>query len=159
MKQIFFFGIILCVGTFSCHDTESTDPNKDYIVFGDFYGECLGEGCIEIYKIDDSRLLEDTQDLYPEGNDFYPGQFHTQWSNDKFEQVKDLISYFPEELLNETKTVIGHPDAGDWGGIYFEIKRGSTHRFWLLDQWKDNMPAIYNLFVDRINEKIGIINH
>jgi hypothetical protein len=60
--------------------------------------------------------------------------------------------------LNETAIVIGQPDAGDWGGIYFETKDGSTHRFWLLDQLENNMPVIYNEFVDRINEKIVLIN-
>ncbi len=131
----------------------------EYVVFGHFYGECGGEGCVEIYKVDNDKLYEDTLDMYPGSDAFYPGHFATQWSDEKFQLVKDLSNYFPEGLLSETKVVQGQPDAGDWGGIYFEIKRGSTHRFWLLDQMDDNMPAAYNEFVDKINDKIYIINH
>ncbi len=131
----------------------------DYVVFGHFYGKCGGEGCIEIYKVDNSKLYEDTLDMYPGSDTFYPGHFATEWSDEKFQLVRDLYSFFPEALLNEKAVVQGHPDAGDWGGIYFEIKRGSTHRFWLLDQMDDNMPAAYNEFVDKINDKIYIINH
>jgi len=151
---------LLIVGIFSCDkEKECCGVNTEYLVFGHFYGECGGEGCVEIFRIDDSGLYEDTLDQYPGSNDFYPGHFATQVSSEKFDLVKDLDSYFPEELLNETDIVIGQPDAGDWGGIYFEIKRRSTHRFWLLDQMEVNMPDVYNEFVDRINEKIDIINH
>ena len=152
----------ICIALISsCEKNECGFGNvdADYVIFGHFYGECFGEGCVEIFKVDDKTLLEDTLDMYPNRDEFYPGQFATQWDNGKFELVKDLKTYFPEELLNETNPVIGQPDAGDWGGIYFELKRGSTHRFWILDQNDNYMPAIYNSFVDRINEKIAIINH
>ena len=108
--------------------------------------------------MDGTGLSEDTLDMYPNDSDFYPGHFTTQWSAEKFDLVKDLESFFPESLIDETEVVQGQPDAGDWGGIYFEIKRGTTHRFWILDQLESNMPAEYNDFVDRINEKIAIIH-
>lgn len=31
-------------------------------------------------------------------------------------------------------------------------------RYWLLDQNGSNMPTVYNKLVDRINEKIALIN-
>ncbi|HZV70958.1 MAG TPA: hypothetical protein VFG10_15485 [Saprospiraceae bacterium] len=164
MKYNFILGIAIL--TFTITGLSSCDKKGDcgfgneteYIVFGHFYGECGGEGCVEIFKVDGNSLFEDTLDMYPGSSDFYPGQFATKWSAEKFDLVKDLKSFFPESLMDETEIVQGQPDAGDWGGIYFEIQRGTTHRFWLLDQLETNMPSEYNEFVDRINEKIAIIH-
>ena len=161
MKSIIISAILpfLLTGIMSCEKDERCGfGDTEFLVFGHFYGECVGEGCVEIFKLDDSRLYEDTRDQYPGSNDFYQGLFDTQLPAEKYDLVKDLESYFPEALLNETEIIIGQPDAGDWGGIYFELKRGSTHRFWLLDQMESNMPAAYNDFVDRINEKIALIH-
>ena len=94
----------------------------------------------------------------PGRDDFYQGQFDTILADEKFQLVKDLESYFPEGLLDETVIVLGHPDEADGGGIYFEIKTADMHRFWILDQMDYNMPAVYNEFVDHINEKIALIN-
>ncbi|MEO6131040.1 MAG: hypothetical protein ABIQ02_04280 [Saprospiraceae bacterium] len=154
LLPVFVAAIWGCEQDGTCGFGEQTD----YVVFGSFYGYCIGEGCIDIYKIDQTHLFEDTLDMYPQSDDFYPGHFTTRWANEKFELVKDLKLFFPESLLNETEVIQGHPDAGDWGGIYFEIKRGNTHRFWLLDQRDEDMPADYNAFVDKINEKITLIN-
>ena len=158
-RIIIAFLPFLLAGVLSCDkDKDCSGDVSEYLVFGHFYGECGGEGCVEIFRIDDAKLYEDIKDQYPGSNDFYAGDFDTQLPDGKFELVKDLESFFPEALLNESEVVIGQPDAGDWGGIYFEIKRGSIHRFWLLDQMDSNMPAEYNEFVDRINEKIIIIH-
>ena len=152
--------IPLCAVLFlSCEEKDCCfAPPAEYIVFGHFYGYCVGEGCIEIYRIDDQGLLEDTLDLYPGSTGFYSGDFNVQLPGEKFNLVNDLESHIPAELWNETSVVLGQPDAGDWGGIYFEIKKGSTHQFWLLDQMDSNMPAAYNEFVDKINEKIALIH-
>ena len=164
MKIRYFIGIALftfmIAGLFSCEKKGECGFGNipEYIVFGHFYGECGGEGCVEIFKIDGSDLFEDISDIYPGSSDFYNGNFATKWSAEKFELVKDLKTFFPESLMDEPDVVQGQPDGGDWGGIYFEMQRGTTHRFWLLDQMEANMPAEYNAFVDRINEKIAIIH-
>jgi hypothetical protein len=128
------------------------------MTFGHFYGECVGEGCVEIYKIESDGLFEDTLDMYPLFNEAYAGQFQ-KLSNDKFEAVKDLIDEFPTELFGEENVVIGNPDGGDWGGIYLEYNRiGYPVQYWILDKNEENMPAIYNDYVDKIIEKIALIN-
>ena len=132
----------------------------EYMIFGHFYGECGGEGCVEMYKIDGENLYEDSTDVYPNYLTAYAGEYSVL-PNEKYQQVKDLLLEFPEELYAEQDTVIGMPDAGDWGGIYVEIKMKndvSLSGFWLLDQMESNMPQVYNDFVDKINEKIAIIN-
>lgn len=166
MKEI-IYGLmsgLLLLSFISCDKKEeSVNPKAgdlEYFVFGHFYGECGGEGCVEIYKLEEGHLFEDTRDVYPTWVTPYDGTY-ILLPEGKFDLVKDIIEYFPEELYAETENVLGQPDAGDWGGIYVEIKyvddEGKSG-FWLLDQNTYNMPDIYNAFVARINEKIYLIN-
>lgn len=137
-------------------------PENGYMVFGHFYGECWGEGCVEIFKLENGKLYEDTLDRYPSTDGPYEGAY-VELPASSYESVRDILGAFPEELLAEPEHVIGQPDAGDWGGIYVEIITSGDieppmHRFWLLDQMDSNMPAVYNVFVDKINEKIAVIH-
>jgi hypothetical protein len=128
-------------------------PESEYLIFGHFYGECAGEPCIEIFKIEKNKLFEDTTDVYPGSQTYYAGKY-IQLSQQKFVETKDLIDSFPADLLNETNTVIGIPDGGDWGGLYVEYNFNGVRKFWLLDQLKSNVPAKYHDFIDKANEKI-----
>ncbi|MCH8903201.1 MAG: hypothetical protein IIA45_04735 [Bacteroidetes bacterium] len=140
----------------SCKKANLSDG--DYLIFGHFYGECGGEGCIEIFKLESNRLLEDSKDNYPDFSDFYDGDFQAL---DKaiFRKVRNLIDFFPVELLKETDNIIGQPDAGDWGGLYIEYNYNGDREFWLLDQKKSNVPTYLHGFIDRVNEKIQLINN
>jgi hypothetical protein len=132
----------------------------EYFMFGHFYGKCGGEACIEIYKMDTKGLWEDTTDVYPVWMSPYIGTY-IRLSNEKYELVKDITDFFPEELYAEPNHVLGIPDGGDWGGIYVEIKYVDDEEksgFWLLDQNAYNMPDVFNAFVTRINEKIALVN-
>jgi hypothetical protein len=71
--------------------------------------------------------------------------------------VEDLMDFFPQDLLNESDTVIGMPDAGDWGGFYIEYNFNGTRRFWILDKMKTNVPGKYHAFIDKLNEKIDLL--
>ena len=124
-----------------------------YIIFGHFYGECIGEQCVRFFKLDKDKLFEDTKHRYPTGNSFYEGNF-VQLSKEKFDLTKDLAGYFPASLLKEKETVIGQPDAGDWGGFYVEYNANGLRKFWLLDTKKSNVPTKYHNFIDKMNEKI-----
>lgn len=77
----------------------------------------------------------------------------------KYDKAQNLIDFFPGKLLNESKKVIGQPDAGDWGGIYIEIKTGETHKFWLIDKMRSNVPKEYHAFLDKVEEKINLIQN
>ena len=158
---LFFLLLTAAVGFMGCEDECDCagTGDFDYMVFGHFYGECGGEGCVEIFKIENGRLYEDSSDVYPNFITAYEGQYYAL-PDAKYQLVKDLVEYFPNELYDETEHVIGMPDAGDWGGIYVEIKHENAPAqsgFWLLDQMESNMPEVYNVFVDRINEKIHLI--
>ena len=68
-------------------DDENITLNQDdFLIFGHFYGFCIGESCIETFKLTDNKLFEDTIDDYlGENLDF------TELDNTTFEEVKDLI--------------------------------------------------------------------
>lgn len=155
--------MFMLIGVACDKKDQSVNPEKGdfaYFIFGHFYGECGGEACIEIYKMDNANLWEDTTDVYPTWMTPYDGTY-ISLSADKFELVKDIVDYFPGELLDEPHNVIGIPDGGDWGGIYVEISYvddAKNSGFWLLDQNSYNMPDVYNDFVVRINEKINLIH-
>jgi hypothetical protein len=148
------FIVVLC---FSACSKEDSSSDSDYLIFGHFYGECGGESCIEIYKIDENGLYEDQNDIYPINLNFYDGDF-IKLPHHKYEEVKDLISYFPNGLFNESEIVIGSPDAGDWGGLYVEYNFDGKREFWLLDQLHQNVPHYLHAFIDEINYKISLIN-
>lgn len=151
--------LILPVLFASCKSEELALGTSDYLVFGRYYGECLGENCVETFKLQSDKLLEDTLDIYPMAVStlYYNGKYVTELSRQKFDSVKDIVSYFPAELLNVTDRVIGQPDAGDWGGLYIEYNFNGVHKCWFLDQMKSNVPAEYHDFIDKVNEKIDII--
>jgi len=141
----------------SCEKDDNYEPSKsDYIFFGHFYGECMGEHCVEIFRLEKDKLFEDIKDRYPNSTEFYEGNW-VELSQQKFNDTKDLTNYFPTDLLSEKDTVIGQPDAGDWGGLYLEYNFNGVRKFWLLDQKKDNVPTKYHDLIDKVNEKIALL--
>ena len=134
----------------SCRKEQQQDG---YLIFGHFYGMCQGARCIEIYKLTDSQLFEDTRDAYPGSVDFYQAQFSSR-SDAYFQQARHLKAAFPMELLQHSNPVIGQPDAGDWGGYYIEFKQGDVRRFWLIDKMQSNVPIQYHSFLDQVTDVI-----
>ncbi|MBP7184357.1 MAG: hypothetical protein KBA06_02535 [Saprospiraceae bacterium] len=115
MKNLIFVTLLFAISFVSCErecNENLFTSNSDYLIFGHFYGECFGEKCIEIYKLDNTHLFEDTTDVYPSTTNFYDGSY-VQLSQQKFESSRDIMNYFPSDLLNEPNIVIGQPDAAD----------------------------------------------
>lgn len=129
----------------------------DYLIFGHYYGMCGGEECVEVFRLNDKRLQEDTTDQYPILPGFYNGSFITL-DNAEHKLVKDLITYFPDSLLTRNDTVFGCPDCADQGGLYIEYHFNSIDRYWRIDQAKRDVPAYLHDFMDKVNEKIALIN-
>lgn len=150
--------ILLLASACSEEDTKSTEHTSDYIAFGHFYGECIGEQCIEIFKMTGNSLYEDLKDQYPNAYSAYEGDF-TLLDDSLFEKVKDLRSEVPAELLARNLVVIGQPDAGDWGGIYFEISSAGQRRFWIIDKLQANLPEYLRPFVTEIEMSIDLIEN
>jgi len=148
---------VVCAAFSSCKEEECDchrQPDNNYLIFGKFYGMCMGETCVEIFKIEDGILYEDTTDRYPFGNAPYNGIYIGRSSSD-YNLVKDIINYVPPQLLNEADTTIGIPDAYDQGGYYLEVKEAGESRFWLIDTDKDNIPTYLQTFTDTLNSYIN----
>jgi len=160
MKKInILLSIVFGVLIVSCSKDVSTEPSEsDYLIFGHYYGLCQGETCIEIFKLESNKLLEDINDNYPGGRDFYNGNY-IALGNTKFDLVRNLMDYFPDNLLNENDTFIGCPDCVDQGGLYIEYNFNGIRKFWRIDQSKRNVQNYLHDFMDKVNEKIDLINN
>jgi len=147
---------IIVISYLSCGNDDGIELGElgeDYLVFGHFYGECGGEGCVETYALTNDKLYEDTNDKY-RGIDFN----FIELEYETYEKIKDLGDQFPDELLTEVDETIGCPDCGDWGGILVQfVKKGET-KTWYIDLQTDDVPEYLNEFTKIIREKIAIIN-
>jgi hypothetical protein len=145
---------------FSCVDHELDNlkekTSSSYIVFGHFYGYCVGEKCVEIYKLTSENLYEDTNDVYPQLK-AYSADYQLL-DHSLFEKVTSLKGKVPAELLATDSQVFGMPDAGDWGGLYFETTVNGEKKFWLIDKMTSNLPGYLVPFVADIEAAITVIN-
>ena len=153
MKKL-FLGFFAISTLFSCNkDNDENDKTQfDYLIFGKS-GECLGENCVETFKITDTTLYEDTLDTPFQNFEF------VALENAKFNQVKDLINFFPNQLLNQNQTVFGCPNCLDQGELFIQYSRNGIVKSWRIDQDKSQIPDYLHSFVDKVNEKIVIINN
>ncbi|QJX45931.1 hypothetical protein HMJ29_02845 [Hymenobacter taeanensis] len=148
--------LLAALGTGSCSpENPPVEPAADELVFGQFYGECSGERCIDIYKLDTrhQELLEDTKDAYPTTTAPYEGAF-VPLATSFYRRAEDLGQYVPAQLLREPNGPIGQPDAGDWGGYYLEVNKKGKRSFWLLDTQKRNLPAYLHPLADTLRARI-----
>lgn len=159
MKKLLFF--LIASLPFACSDDDGKDLSKnadvdyDYVIFGDYYGECAGD-CVHIYKLSADKLYAIENGPYPHGTQTYPGKY-TQLSTALYEEVKNLPNGIPYETLKNSDTTIGEPDAGDSGGIYLEVSVDGERDYWFLDKKEDNLPNNLKSLVDDINEKLAVL--
>ena len=73
MKQLIFALCSLLIAISSCKKDNLILSTSDYLIFGHFYGECSGEKYIEIFRLEQNQLFEDTKDIYPNSTSFYNG--------------------------------------------------------------------------------------
>lgn len=147
------FCILLFMNACSNEDDGLLLNEKNFLIFGHFYGECGGEGCVETFKLTGTTLYEDTLDDYA-GRE----RNFIALDNGTFLLVKDLANQFPSQLLAITDDFIGCPDCADGGGIFIQYVTDNQVRTWRIDQIKSNIPNFLHAFVDQVNEKIGLIN-
>jgi len=144
--------IFILLSACSKDETTSAYFDRNYVVFGSFYGECGGYNCIEIFKIENGILYEDTSDIYP-SNTVYEGVYFAQ-SQARYEQVKKLVNYIPPSLLMEPQGSIGGPDSHDQGGLYFELKVNYIRKFWKIDTDTAAIPHYLIPLTDTIKKYV-----
>lgn len=155
--------LILLIASFAFACTEnspspernnSTLEDRQSIIFGHFYGYCLGESCIEVFRLTKDGLYEDTNDNYPNSTKRLETNF-VLLDRSKFDLLKNFDLEIPDQLLDETNPVIGAPDAADGGGIYLELSDG---RFWLLDMNPAYLPEYLHPLRKHVINAIDLIN-
>ncbi len=156
MKRLWLILIVFLI--ISCEERAPDDvlSEIDYLIFGHYYGKCIGEECIEIFKLTKTKLYEDINDNYPSISPYH-GRFQLI-ENNKFLLVRDLIEYFPEKILSESDSVFGCPDCADQGGLYIEYNINKISRNFKLDRDQNKIPSYLHDFLNLIDEKIKIIN-
>ena len=154
MKRGFLIVSLIAIILSCSSDDKIIINEQNFLVFGHFYGMCVGESCVETFKLTDKKLLEDTIDDYSGQNLAF-----IELENDKFEQIKNLIDFFPNQLLNESETVFGCPDCADGGGLFIQYSENGNIKSWRIDQNKSNVPTYLHNFIDKVNEKIALINN
>ena len=143
-------GLSALLVSFCSKEDGLTLNDNDYFVFGHFYGFCIGEDCVKVFKLTKDQLFEDTTDNYLATDfDFIP------MGKEKFELVKDLIHAIPDQLLKEDKGTIGCPDCADQGGLYIEISNKGRIQSWRIDQNKSAVPTYLNDLMDQVNAAIN----
>ncbi len=134
------------------NNIETNDQN--FLIFGHFYGFCQGEHCVKNYKITDKKLYKVNFATRPgETTEFI------ELENEKFELVKDLVDFFPDQLRNENDLIIGCPDCTDGGGLRIQIFENDINKMWVIDQFKVNVPTYLHDFMDKVNDKIHLLRN
>jgi hypothetical protein len=153
------FSSLLITSLTLCSCDKDKNPvspdSSNELIFGQFYGECFGERCIDIYKLDgrSKELLEDTRDAYPSASEPYDGDYAAVDAS-FYPYAEDLAQYIPEQLLRQANGPVGQPDAGDWGGYYLEVSENGKRRFWLIDTQKSNLPTYLHPLADTLRARI-----
>lgn len=147
---LIFFVVLVGVGCEKSGTECCVYPEQfSEFIFGTYYGECIGDDCVQTFKIVDGRIYEDSKDQYLKTAP-YEGEW-TELDHSLFEKIAYLPNEFPTALFDEAETTLGMPDAGDWGGIYVEVQTEKGNRFhWQIDTMKENLPEYLHAFVDAV---------
>lgn len=142
----------------ACDKEPPTPENEEYVVFGHFYGFCVGEECIELYKLTNAKLYEWVEDDYPMAESFpLPGEFDpldpALVAEVNF--IKDLV---PASLFNDPNTYFGNPDAYDQGGYVLEWNYDGKTGHWFFDTTTEDIPEYLHDLTAGIATAVSIIN-
>lgn len=157
IKKYLIVNIALILSLTSCKDQnkELLLAGDDYLIFGHFFGLCMGEECVEIFKLNENSLYEDRKDIY--GGDG-PYDF-IKLDNELFDKARDLPSHIPDKLLKKNSTIFGCPDCADQGGLFVKLVRNGKEHFYKIDYQKSEVPDYLHPFIDKLDETIGLINN
>jgi hypothetical protein len=141
MKKLLLFSVLTCF-LIACTNNDDNDETPDNIVFGQFYGFCVGQ-CFKPYQLTNIRLtVDDDEEHYMQGYTYKPTDVLDATA---FREAKHLLEDIPDELLNaENGKVYGCPDCADQGGVYLELNFNRNTKIILIDNFdsEDQSDAI-----------------
>lgn len=161
MRCISFFisSLLLLSLMGSCNSSDESGDTTEQVrlLFGDYAGFIPDRNYSDIYLIENSKLYLDTLSNYPTDG-FYEGAY-VQMDESDYLLASELISIFPSQLFDENENYIGCPDCADQGGYYVEYQSKTKHAFWNIDNNKDAIPEYLREFVDKLEEKLTLLNN
>ncbi len=159
MKSILSLMLLSCLLLLSCEKDKPTpngsESTEDYLIFGHFYGFCVGEQCVQTYQLTTTKLYEDTSDIYynPE-HDYH----FVERSSEDFALASHLLASFPADLLDEEPEVIGCPDCADQGGLLLVYEINGIKRSWRIDNDRQNVPAVLHPYLTSVDSVLALLN-
>ena len=144
MKHYHFLSLVILILFSACSkdddnaDCENPIQNSDTLIFGHFYGECIGEDCIQTYKLSDGQLFEDTLDSYAGSG---PSDFILLPQED-YDLVSDLMDFFPNELLSLADSTFGCPDCADQGGLFIRLESTADTSTFIIRSGSGGRPLL-----------------
>jgi len=130
--------------------TKDNLDNPDYFVFGDAYGECIGN-CATFFLIKDNNVFPDSMVTYYTS----PLTFKkSPLQKEKYYLAKKVLEDFPKYLSDNPNITIGCPDCHDQGGIHFEIMENGTVKIWHVDTEIDQLPVEIQSYISEVRNVI-----
>ena len=131
MKWYALLLIVILTATTSCKkDSFMLElAPTDYLIFGEYFGECIGN-CVTLYKIEDGQLYLDDVDYGPPTEIPF---LEAPLAPEKYEAARNIVDFFPNELLQSDRRRYGCPDCHDQGGIYLELFQEGQRHIWFID--------------------------
>lgn len=150
--KYFVFGVTAIFLALCSKEVQLKQSPPDYLIFGHFYNFCLGDDCIEIFKLTEEGLFEDISDSYLANQfEFVP------LDAEKSKVARGLRQALPAPLLQSPEASFGCPDCADQGGLYIEISSNGERQSWRIDQDKRMVPGYLHSFMDQVNQTISAL--
>ncbi|MFK8103682.1 MAG: hypothetical protein AB8G15_14205 [Saprospiraceae bacterium] len=149
LKFVFFSLVILF--NISCNKEEQELQTTDYIIFG-FFARTIGGNHRTTFKLTDEKVFEDMNDNYLE-----PDPDFIELNSDKYEIAKDLIAFFPPQLLTSVETSFGCPNCGDLGLFFIEHSSNGVVKSWSIDTDKSKIPSYLHEFIAEMSKTMRLL--
>jgi hypothetical protein len=131
-----------------------TTETPDHVVIGSFSKQCIGSDCQKFYQLNDFNVLK-FLNVVAGSYDFNQYQYT---ATTKRNEYTTFLTKVPAEILSlkgQTKTY-GAPDAADQGGVYFELRQGTTATKIYIDNLDtEDQSAEIKAFKKEIQDKIN----
>ena len=144
--------ILVSAGFLLGCDKEEVNISARYLVFGHSYGKCVGEECLEVFKLTQDSLYEDLED-----NFFTGGAKFVALSKTKHTLALPLLTSYPEELRDEVNRTFGCPGCHDQASIIIQYFDGEKLQKFVVDEDKNMVPVFLHTYIDKIQKTIGLL--
>lgn len=138
---------LLIIAMASSCSTNNVTPQAS-LIFGEAYGFCAGD-CAHFFQINDNNLYKDDIERYSgDAPSFKP----TPLSAVDLELANQLVTDFPEYLLQNVNQTFGCPDCADQGGVHLFYSTGGSKYFWHIDTFVENQPVEIRQYIKLVRE-------